>query len=267
MEYRRYETELTAGYNRRATQYRHDDEIEARSENHQRLGGNLRRICRSFARPVRVLEIGCGTGRYFHWLQNVALLVGTDLSAEMLKQAARPVRADEVTAREIRLLRGNIYAMDFEAESFDFIYSLGVFGYGAALTPELGRKIHGWLSAGGRLYFDAIEHRELSRAQRFKQSVKSAALPVLPATLKARLEARAAAHVPLVVHTRADVERVMEGAGFTDFAVSSNTCHSPLWSGVHLECYARKNAATAPKGASVELEPVENAVRSAIVAG
>ena len=82
------------GYDRGASQYRRDDEIEARTENHQRLGGNLRRICRSFPDPVRVLEIGCGTGRYFHWLENVDLLVGVDLSAEMLREAERPLFAE-----------------------------------------------------------------------------------------------------------------------------------------------------------------------------
>ena len=88
MDHRRFGAKIAADYDRGAPQYRHDDEIEARSENHQRLGGNLRRICRSFSHPIRVLELGCGTGRYFHWLENTDLLVGTDISAEMLKQAA-----------------------------------------------------------------------------------------------------------------------------------------------------------------------------------
>jgi len=240
MDHRRFGAKIAADYDRGAPQYRHDDEIEACSENHQRLGGNLRRICRSFAHPVRVLELGCGTGRYFHWLEQTDLLVGTDISAEMLKQAEHPVHENEITAREIRLMQGNLYEVEFEPESFDFIYSLGVFGYGAALTDELARKISRWLAPGGRLYFDAIEKREMGRAHRIKQSVKSAVLPVLPAAIKQRVAERASAAVPVFNHTRAEIETVLEGGGFVDFVLSSNTCHSPLWTGMHLECSARK---------------------------
>jgi SAM-dependent methyltransferase len=242
MDYRRFGAKIAADYDRGASQYRHDDEIEARSENHHRLGGNLRRICRAFPHPVRVLEMGCGTGRYFHWLDNVKLLVGTDVSAEMLKHAEHPVHADEVTAREVRLIHGNIYEMSFDPGSFELIYSLGVFGYGAALTPELLEKVHRWLAPGGRLYFDAIEKREFGRSHRFRQWVKGAVLPALPGSVRQRVAARRQNGVPVFNHTRAEIERLMDATGFCDYALSSNTCHSPLWTGMHLECCARKNA-------------------------
>ncbi len=41
---------------------------------------------------IDVLDAGCGTGRHFHCLQHVRLLVGVDISAEMLR-AARSNRA------------------------------------------------------------------------------------------------------------------------------------------------------------------------------
>ena len=242
MDHRRFGAKIAADYDRGANQYRIDDEIEARTENHLRLGGNLRRICRSFPQPIRVLELGCGTGRYFHWLDNTELLVGTDISAEMLKQAEHPVHETEVSARKIRLMQGNLYELSFAPSSFDFIYSLGVFGYGAALTAELCARIAGWLAPGGRLYFDAIEKREMGRKHEIKRSVKSAVVPFLPGSVKQKLAEREAAAVPIFNHTRAEIETVMEAAGFNDFALSSNTCHSPLWTGMHLECSARKEA-------------------------
>jgi SAM-dependent methyltransferase len=251
MKYRPYENLLAPSYDQRAEQYRHDDEIEARSENHRRLGGNLRRICRSFPQPIRVLEIGCGTGRYFHWLENVALLVGTDISAEMLRRAEHPVLQQEITAREIRLVRGSVYEMEFEPGVFDFIYSLGVFGYGAAVTPELCARLHRWLAPGGRVYFDAIEipHRA-TRKDRLREWV----YPRLPSGLRQRLDARQA--VPVVRHAREEVRAAMLSAGFSDVVLASNRCHSPLWNGVHLECSGGKPAlaASAPHAASVQLE-------------
>lgn len=242
MDHHRYASTLSQAYDRNARQYREDDEIEGRSENHQRLGGNLRRICRSFRHPARVLELGCGTGRYFHWLENTALLVGTDISAEMLEQARSPLKSAEVTAREVRLLRSNLYDATFEPESFDFIYCLGVFGYGAELTPELCNKFERWLAPGGRLYFDALEHHEAGRLQLAKKSLKDAVLPYLPGSVRQRITERRANAVPTFIHTRRQVEQLMEGAGFDDFLLSSNRCHSPLWSGLHVDCSAQKKS-------------------------
>lgn len=256
MDYRRFESNLSQSYDLGANQYRQDDEIEARSENHQRLGGNLRRICRSFRRPVRVLEMGCGTGRYFHWLENTELLVGTDISAEMLRQAQQPVHATQVTAKEIRLIRSNLYEMQFEPGSFDFIYSLGVFGYGAAITAELCEKMHGWLAPGGRLYFDALERRDSGRVYELKQSVKSAVLPFMPGSVRERVEARRREAVPVCNHTRAEIEQLMNASGFEDFVISSNTCHSPLWTGMHLECCAGKAPAAPKRGEEHMRTPV-----------
>ncbi len=244
MNHRLFESTLTESYDRNASRYRRDDEIEARTENHQRLGGNLRRICRSFKHPIRVLEIGCGTGRYFHWLENTDLLVGTDISPEMLRLAEHPLHETDVTAREIRLIRSNLYETDFEPASFNFIYSLGVFGFGAELTPEMCAKFARWLVPGGCLYFDALEKHDpgpvvfLKRS--VKRSLKPAVLPLLPRATRERIEQRTKNAVPTFNHTRDTVERLMAGAGFANFVLSSNTCHSPLWRGLHLECSAQK---------------------------
>ncbi|HEY1107138.1 MAG TPA: class I SAM-dependent methyltransferase [Opitutaceae bacterium] len=260
MDHRRFGDKIAADYDRGAEQYRVDDEIEAASENHQRIGGNIRRLCYAYDRPIRVLELGCGTGRYFHWIRNAQSLVGTDLSAVMLQQARHPVLEDEVMVKDIRLLQANLYDVSFEPRSFDLIYSMGVFGYGAALTPELCARIASWLSPDGTLYFDAIEHREMGRRHALKRSVKSAVVPFLPGSMKQKLAAREASAVPVIVHTRAEMERVLTSAGFVDFTLSSNTCHSPLWQGMHLECIARKHvestAADARFRAQVDIAPM-----------
>jgi len=249
MDDQRYAPHLARDYDRGAAQYRHDDEIEARSENHRRLGTHLRRTCRSFQHPVRVLEIGCGTGRYFHWLQNVELLIGSDLSGEMLKKAEHPVHEREVTAKQIRLMQGNVFEMEFAPASFDFIYSLGVFGYGAVWTPAIAAKIHRWLVPGGRLFFDAIEMPHCpTRVARLKQSVKCGLYPVIPEVLRQWIDSRQT--VPMVPHTRRRIEQAMREAGFGEWVVSSYRCESPLWNGVHLECNASKGGAkteTAPE--------------------
>lgn len=249
MNYQPFESHLANSYDRGASQYRNDDEVEVRSENHQRLGGNLRRICRSFPRPIRVLEIGCGTGRYFHWLDNVELLVGSDISAQMLKNAEHPVLEKEITAREIRLVRGSVYDMTFERGSFDFIYCLGVFGYGAGVTPALAEKLHAWLAPGGWLYFDAVE---VPHCPTLKDRLWEKVYAGMPPTVKRWLDARAI--VPVVRHSRDELQRVLQAAGFADFVLTSNICKSPLWNGVHIECAACKSEPALQRAVRMQFE-------------
>jgi SAM-dependent methyltransferase len=162
-----------------------------------------------------------------------------------------------VTAAEIRLVQGDIYELHFEPQSFDFIYSLGVFGYGAELTAELCSKLHRCLAAGGRLYFDAIENLDCRRFDRFKDSIKAAVYPRLPAPWRTRLEARNT--MPVFYHNRADMEQRMQSAGFEDFALSSNACNSPLWRGAHLECVAGKAREVVPHHSTLNLAEAETA--------
>jgi ubiquinone/menaquinone biosynthesis C-methylase UbiE len=71
MDIQKAEVALQASYASGAAQYRVDDEIEVRTPHHKRLARKLAEITSSFARPVSVLDVGCGTGRYFYCLQKV----------------------------------------------------------------------------------------------------------------------------------------------------------------------------------------------------
>src|SRR5262249_8976452 len=56
-----------------------------------RFGNWLRSVCDRFSAPIDALDLGCGTGRYFHALRGVRRLVGIDVSEPMLKRALTPV--------------------------------------------------------------------------------------------------------------------------------------------------------------------------------
>ena len=75
-----------------AKNYRTSDEQELQTDNHEHFCNILRQSTLGFARGISVLDLGCGTGRYFHCLRNVDRLIGVDISVEMLKQARIPVK-------------------------------------------------------------------------------------------------------------------------------------------------------------------------------
>jgi SAM-dependent methyltransferase len=148
---------VSASYKAVFQQYRRDDEIEVASENHRHLSGILTQLTTSFPRPVRVLEAGCGTGRYFHCLRNVEELVGLDVCPEMLQAAEHPVREEEITVPNIRLICENVFLASLPTNSFDAIYSLGMFGNGCPVTTDILGRFHDWLAPGGKLFFNAVD--------------------------------------------------------------------------------------------------------------
>jgi SAM-dependent methyltransferase len=231
--------QLKAAYRAVMPRYRRDDEIEVRSPNHRRLWLILRGICESFPGAITALDVGCGTGRYFHCLENVQRLVGLDVSPEMLAAAENPVLSESVNVPRVELICQNAFEASFAPETFDFIYSLGMFGHGCPVTVEICERFWTWLRPGGKLFFDALSVGHLPFRVQLRRTAGRMIYPVLPPPVKRRMDNRKA-RVPLCALTHCELEGVMRSTSFADFHISSKTCESPLWDGVHLECLALK---------------------------
>ena len=124
-----------------ARRYRKHDEELSNVEAYRAFCDWLRDICGQFHKSIDVLDLGCGTGRYFSALMNVNELVGLDASGPMLAEAANPVDADRITARTIQLVEGDVLTHSFQPDSFDLVYSIGVL---AEHTPFDVRVVPGF---------------------------------------------------------------------------------------------------------------------------
>lgn len=226
-------------YRDAAAQYRRDDEIEITTGTHQRLSGILGSLTASFGRPIDVLDVGCGTGRYFHCLKNVRHLDGLDVSQEMLNIARRPVQHEQVTIEKINLHCENAFLAKFAPGSFDFIYSLGMFGNGCPVTVEICDRFYDWLAPGGQLFFNAISIATMPFSRRWRRNIRRQVYPFLPRSLKRIIDAREAG-VPFFALSEKELRAIMRSSHFNQFTVTSNPCRSQLWNGVHLECHTRK---------------------------
>ena len=230
---------IKASYHNAATQYRDDDEIEITSEHHRHLKKVLGTFSASFGCPITVLDAGCGTGRYFYCLKKVESLVGIDISEAMLEIAQNPVRQKEISAKKIQLKCENIHFASFAPGSFDFIYSLGMFGHGCPVTVDICNQFHDWLAPGGQLFFDVVDVATLSWSRRIRRKIRAGIHSILPPRLKTLLDKRVIG-VPFFGLSKKELESLMSASRFSNFSVSAQRCHSPLWRGVHLECSASR---------------------------
>jgi len=173
-----------------ARRYREHDEELSHVEAYRAFCDWLRDICGLFRRPIDVLDVGCGTGRYFAALMNVNDLVGLDASGPMLAEATNPIAADRITARTIQLVEGDVLSHDFAPESFDLIYSIGVLAEHTPFDVRVVNNVATWLRPGGRFAFTTVHPASASIPKTMSRVIGRAMLPFSTGAMRRWLRKR-----------------------------------------------------------------------------
>jgi SAM-dependent methyltransferase len=150
--YRRSNSQYSPDY---AKGYRESDERGKTEESHIFYYKTIRTLAESFSYPITALDLGCGTGRYFHCLKNPRILVGVDSSLNMLEHAKAPVYGG---TKSVSLIQGSLYDIEFKPNSFDFVMCVGVFGNWCPLDDFIVSKIARFTKPGGVLYLTVVEY-------------------------------------------------------------------------------------------------------------
>jgi SAM-dependent methyltransferase len=100
-------------------------------------------------KPAFVLDLGCGTGRYFSFLRGETI-VGVDLSIEMLKHAKK------LKFKNIGLIRADIYHLPLRKGIFDLIISMSIIGECTPFDLKLLQEIRFVLRSTGTFLFTVI---------------------------------------------------------------------------------------------------------------
>ena len=173
-----------------ARRYRdRDDQLETVASN-QALIDWLGSVCDRFDRPIDVLDLGCGTGRYFWGLRKVASLTGIDASAPMLEEARHPIHADRRASVPTTLIHGDVMTHAFAAGSFDLVYSIGVLAEHLPLDQSVVNRVHTWLRPGGRFAFTTVHPESPSVPRTLPRRLASAVVAALPDATTGALHAR-----------------------------------------------------------------------------
>jgi len=146
-----------------ARKYRDRDEALLQVATFQEFIAWLQRACGRFTHPIDVLDLGCGTGRYFWGVTNARSLVGFDASAAMLAEARHPICADRINAN-VTLVQGDLATHSFPDRSFDLVYSIGVLAEHVPLDAALVARVSSWLKPDGRFAFTTVHPQSSANA-------------------------------------------------------------------------------------------------------
>ncbi len=216
-----------------ARKYRDRDEALVQEATYQDFIAWLQQACARFTPPIDVLDLGCGTGRYFWGVGNARSLVGLDASAAMLAEARHPIRADRISVTDVTLVQGDLATHSFADHSFDLVYSIGVLAEHVPLDPPLVARVWRWLKPGGRFAFTTVDPQSPDVPQTLQRRLASLALPVAPGAIGRALHRR------LMVEGMYGDERWIRDVLSGRFAIESI---EQFRSDVHLHgrCVARK---------------------------
>jgi SAM-dependent methyltransferase len=164
-----------------ARKYRAADDAIRHGELVTRFSGWLAQVCDSFEGEIDVLDLGCGTGRYFQALRRVRTLTGIDISRPMLDEARHPIGAPP---RETVLVEGDFLTHDFGANRFDLVYSIGVLAEHSPFDASVAARVWRWLKPGGRFAFTAVDPLSFSVPRTLKRRIAEHLLSWAPAAPK-----------------------------------------------------------------------------------
>jgi SAM-dependent methyltransferase len=168
-----------------AAMYRRADDEARASESHAGKCAIVRALSQGFRHAITVLDLGCGTGRYFHCVENVGMLIGVDPSKNMLQYAHDPVLGGN---RNVHLIRSSLDQLCFAPGSFDLIICIGVLGLWSPVDDLILSRIAELLKPDGVLFFSAIEHQPTELT--LKRRIASAIRPVLRGFMRRYVETR-----------------------------------------------------------------------------
>lgn len=223
---------------RSARSQRQSDEITVGKDSRLHYAEALERITRSFGRTISVLDVGCGTGRFFHCLRQVGGLLAMDISPHMLAEAQMPVRAGAIDIGHIEFVCADIIEVDISMRKFDLIYSIGVLGEYAPFSPRLCKKLCALLEPGGKLFFTIVDthsrltHHDCDRAT-CTSKVLGKVFSVSPRLVRAYMNRCLGSYYM----TEGEIHRCLAEGGVTHCEVTRYR-HPPGtgWQGAHYDC-------------------------------
>ena len=145
---------------RYAKGYRHQDDLSKDEVSQAGKCEKIKKLTGGYQYPAVILDLGCGTGRYFHCMKNIKLLIGVDPSDNMLRMAKNPVGCATSGAQ---LVQASLHTIEFKPATFDIVICVGVFGGVCPLDKFSLSQIARFLKPNGIFFFTIPEYLPTSK--------------------------------------------------------------------------------------------------------
>lgn len=108
-------------------------------------------------KPKVVLDLGCGTGRYFHviTIKKDAELIGIDITKEMLIKALNKKAG-------AHLVLADAFYLPLKDHTVDLCFSIGILGEHVPLVEDIYKEIRRVLKRGGAFVYTALHPSQVS---------------------------------------------------------------------------------------------------------
>lgn len=133
----------------------------------------------------KLLDLGCGTGRWFHITENVDFVLGADFSSEMLNEAKKKIYGGGEHTNNINLVRCDIFNLPLKYGLFDCVVSVGVLAEHAPLNDGVSKEVGRIMKSGGLFLFTA---QKIGIILKLKVKTANLLFPILPHSFKERIE-------------------------------------------------------------------------------
>ncbi len=145
----------------------------------------LQAALRATITPRVIVDLGCGTGRYFEQYRDAETVIGLDASRPMLA-AARRGRADWLAKRgvSVRLARSTCDATPIPDGAAGLVIAIGILGYHLPLDPSVLQEIRRILAPGGRAFLVTHVRPTRSLTDAAKHYIKFGFIARLPAPIR-----------------------------------------------------------------------------------
>ena len=209
---------LKAGYNlETAYIYRLNDERDVTTPASREVIAHLNHLCSQFEHKINALDVGCGTGRFFHALRGVDELTGIDLSKDMLSAAKNPIHGTMLDIQNIKLIQGDFISAQLPRNGYDLIYAIGVFGHPAPIDKLTLDSFYSHLAPGGKLFFTIANKDDPKFKTMLEKSQKQKAVDAIAQYLPEKLRLRIESRWQNFFRSQVEMEHMLEESLFTYF--------------------------------------------------
>lgn len=140
-----------------AEEYAESDQTLLDSSDHVTTQNWLSDHLKAEDKPMnRFLDLGCGTGRWFHVeVDNAHTVIGVDFSRAMLKYATEKVNRNGYN--NVYLIQADVFHLPFKEDLFDCVVSLGVMDLHAPLSRDLLEEVRKVIKEDGLFLFTVLK--------------------------------------------------------------------------------------------------------------